>query len=300
MVKKMKIDLLNPYGYCKGVINAINLVKKTRENNPNTPVYIWGNLVHNEHVTNALKKNNVITIENNLKEKSFEILSKLDKGFLITTAHGANMKVVQDAKKLGFTHISATCPIVSNIEKQIKMEIENNKKDVLYFGIKNHPELEAMISINPDKIHAIYTKEDLEKYNFKDISCAVQTTLLIEDLKGIKKIIPESNFLNTICNETTIRQTNLYKIKNLYYDTIIIVGDKKSNNTNELYRIALKKSNKVMFINEANELKKEIINENEKILIVSGASTPKEIVDQIINYIKMGIINKIDDKKILL
>ncbi|MFA6936559.1 MAG: 4-hydroxy-3-methylbut-2-enyl diphosphate reductase, partial [Bacilli bacterium] len=79
----MKIDLLNPYGYCKGVINAINLVKKTRENNPDTPIYIWGNLVHNEHVTNALKKINVITIEKNLKEKSFEILSKLDKGFLI-------------------------------------------------------------------------------------------------------------------------------------------------------------------------------------------------------------------------
>ncbi|MEA4821440.1 MAG: 4-hydroxy-3-methylbut-2-enyl diphosphate reductase, partial [Erysipelotrichales bacterium] len=48
MVKKMKIDLLNPCGYCKGVINAINLVKKTRENNPDTPIYIWGNLVHNE------------------------------------------------------------------------------------------------------------------------------------------------------------------------------------------------------------------------------------------------------------
>ena len=41
MVKKMKIDLLNPYGYCQGVINAINLVKK-QEKIILIPLYKYG------------------------------------------------------------------------------------------------------------------------------------------------------------------------------------------------------------------------------------------------------------------
>ena len=296
----MQIDILSPYGYCKGVIHAINIVKELRKNNPDTPIYIWGNLVHNNHVTDALKKLDIITIEDNLKDKTIEKLSKLKKGFFVTTAHGANKKIVQEAEKLGFLHISATCPIVSNIERKIEKEINENKKEIIYYGIKNHPELEAIISINSQKIHAIYSKNDLNKYNLNNMSLAVQTTVLIDDLKAIKKCLPNINLINNICNETTIRQTKLNEIKDSYYDRIIVVGDKKSNNTKELYKIANNKSKKTMFINNAEELSKEIINQDEKILIVSGASTPKAIVDQIIDYVKFGIKIELDDKKILL
>ena len=66
---------------------------------------------------------------------------------------------------------------------------------------------------------------------------------------------------------------------------MIIIGGKNSSNTNKLYDIAKLNCNNTIKIETKEDLKDIVIKEN-KIGIISGASTPKEIVDDVIDYIK--------------
>ena len=65
----MQVIKAIPCGYCKGVINAINIAKNTRINYPNEKITVLGMLVHNKYVSLALDKLNIKSID----EKNEEI-----------------------------------------------------------------------------------------------------------------------------------------------------------------------------------------------------------------------------------
>ena len=98
---------------------------------------------------------------------------------------------------------------------------------------------------------------------------------IVEELKKhLKKdVILEIN--KTVCPTTIDRQNETREMaKNV--NAMIIVGDKKSYNTNELNRIACKYCKNTQFICRAEELDLSLIDKNYKIGIMGGASTPKE------------------------
>ena len=70
----MKVDLLKPIGYCKGVSKALLLALETKKNNPNSKVYIYGSLVHNKHVIDYLSKEGLITLDQDIK--NLDLLNK--------------------------------------------------------------------------------------------------------------------------------------------------------------------------------------------------------------------------------
>lgn len=88
---------------------------------------------------------------------------------------------------------------------------------------------------------------------------------------------------NTICNATHDRQQEVVNISK-EVDLMIIVGGKNSSNTKELANIASNYT-KVLLIQEVNDLLNEKINYN-KIGIMGGASTPKESIDEVYDYLK--------------
>ena len=49
----MDIITVSPRGYCKGVIRAINIAKKTKQDNPTSKITILGMIVHNKYVVEA-------------------------------------------------------------------------------------------------------------------------------------------------------------------------------------------------------------------------------------------------------
>ena len=67
---------------------------------------------------------------------------------------------------------------------------------------------------------------------------------------------------------------------------MIIVGDKKSSNTNKLYDISKENCKTVFFIQNASELKKEKLQNLNKIGIMAGASTPKEDIEEVIKKLE--------------
>ena len=273
----MKITKLIPQGYCKGVYNAIKVTLETRIKYPNEKIYILGLIIHNKLIKNELEKLNIISLYS--KEKNLKL-------------------------------IDTTCNYVSSTYELIKNELNNNH-EVIYIGIHNHPEATATISINKDKVHLIQTIDEVKELNLKDESPLItnQTTLSkyqIENItKEIKKYYPNSRLSNEQCNATRLRQDAIINIKE-NYDLIIIVGDKLSNNSKQLYELAKKKTNAILIESILDLDINELLNK-ENIAITSGASTPSSIVDQIYNFIlnfdkdnkKTHIIPNIDYSNIL-
>ena len=113
-----------------------------------------------------------------------------------------------------------------------------------------------------------------------------QTTLSKYEVKQINdailKIYPDAEFLNGICNASTKRQESLMNLDD-EIDLIYIVGGLNSNNSKTLFNLASKlyPTKKILLIQNASEINKKDLKGLSHIAISSGASTPKEIINEI-------------------
>ena len=282
----MEIKRVVPSGYCKGVVNAINIVKKTKEQYPNENIYILGMIVHNSYVSKQMEDLGVITLEDpNLSKE--ELLDTIDKGVVIFTAHGISDKIKQKALDKGLICVDASCVDVLKNKDLIKSYLDKGY-DVVYFGKKKHPEAEAILSLS-NNIHLVSNISDIDNLNISNDNLFItnQTTmsyLEVEDmLKLIKDKYPTCIIQKEICNATSSRQLAITNIKD--GDVLYVVGDVKSNNTNKLKEIGLKYFKKVFLISNYKEInKKDLVNEN-TIYVTAGASTPPILIDEVIDYL---------------
>ena len=282
----MEIKRIVPSGYCKGVVNAINIVKKTRIEYPNKNIYILGMIVHNSYVSKQMNDLGVITLDDSNKSKE-ELLDEINDGVVIFTAHGISDKIKQKAINKGLITVDASCVDVIKNKELIKGYI-NKDYDVIYFGKRKHPEAEAILSIS-GKIHLVCSIDDIDNLNIINDKIFVtnQTTMSymeVEDMISyLRNIYPTSLIQKEICNATSSRQLAVTSIED--GDVLYVVGDVKSNNTNKLKELGKKNFKKSFLISNYKEInKKDLINQN-KIYVTAGASTPPNLVDEVIKYL---------------
>lgn len=284
----MNVKRVVPSGYCKGVINAINIAKKVKEENKDKNVYVLGMIVHNTYVTEQLTKLGIITLDDSKKSKE-ELLDDIDSGIVILTAHGTSDAVKNKALQKGLKVVDGTCEDVLKT-KNIIIEYLNKDYDVIYFGKKGHPESNAIISIS-NKIHLVSNIEDINSLNITNSKIIItnQTTMsYIELEKMIETILvkfPFAEVIKEICNATSSRQKAIQDIKDA--DILYVVGDVKSNNTNKLVEVAKASGiNDTYLIANKDEIKKEDLINKSSVYVTAGASTPPSLIDEVINYIK--------------
>lgn len=284
----MNVIRVVPSGYCKGVINAINIAKKVKEENRDENVYVLGMIVHNTYVTEQLTKLGIITLDDSRKSKE-ELLDEIDSGVVILTAHGTSDAIKNKALAKGLKVVDGTCEDVLKT-KNIIIDYLNNGYDVIYFGKSGHPESNAIISIS-NKIHLVSNIEDINSLNIdnKKIVITNQTTMSYLELDNITKEIlkkyPSAEVIEEICNATSSRQKAIQNIKDA--DILYVVGDVKSNNTNKLVEVAKASGIKDTFlIANKDEIKKEDLIGKSSVYVTAGASTPPSLIDEVINYLK--------------
>lgn len=282
----MKVKKIIPCGYCKGVINAINLAKQTKEQNKNTPVYILGMIVHNKHVVKELENLGIITLDTNLKTKE-EWIDSINEGTIILTAHGTPAYIKEKINNKGLNLIDATCKDVLKteeiIEKYSKMDYQ-----ILYYGIKNHPESVSATSISKNVI-LIENENDINKCDINRKSVFINQTTMSsikakEIFSCIKKQIPQIEYIDGTCNATDSRQNAIRNLNDC--DVLYIIGDKASNNTNKLKDIANECNiKKVFLIDNKNEIEINDLSKDDNVYVTAGASTPPNLIDDTIEYL---------------
>ena len=298
----MNVIKVNPRGYCKGVVRAIQIAKQTAHAYPNKKIYILGMLVHNTYVMKALNAYGIITLDEKDKSRE-ELLNQIQDGVVIFSAHGISERIKNLAKEKGLITVDATCPDVLKTQTLVNQYI-NDGYHVFYIGKKNHPEANAVCDGNT-QITLIENVEDINILPpYEKVFVTNQTTMSIYDIdsifKEIKHFYPNALFSEEICNATRIRQEAIANLKDI--DTLIIVGDKASNNSNRLAQIG--KENGILnvyLIDDANELINLNLHKVSSIAISSGASTPTYLTNQVIKALETNncTFQQIEIEKIL-
>ena len=281
----MKVTVLEPSGYCSGVERAMKIAIETKKNNPSKSVVILGMLVHNEDSLKTLEKHGIKTIykQNCSLEQLVDEISK--PSIVVLTAHGHSKIVEEKLLKSGHQIVDATCPFVTNSFKEIEKSLIKDL-NVFYIGVKNHPESTAALSLS-EKVLLI----DVKDPKIPSVKCdsplvISQTTLSkfeTESIyKQIQEVYPNAKFLDGICNASTRRQESLMNLDE-DVDLIYVVGGTNSNNSKTLLNLATKlyPNKKVLLIQNAKNINKKDLLGLSHIAISSGASTPKEVIEEI-------------------
>lgn len=285
----MKVIPIRPRGFCPGVVKAVKIVEGVL-NNPAypRPIQILGMIVHNRHVVDDFTSKGVITLEGT-HESRHEMISKVVPGTVIITAHGISDLVYHMLKDLPVVIVDATCKDVSRTQKLVKEHLSKNH-EIIYIGKRNHPETESVSELS-SKVHVIETLDDFNEAEFLDKQLFVtnQTTFSIRDietiLSGIQKIYPNAIISDEICDSTRIRQEAILEA-NKDVDLCFIVGDPKSNNTQNLVKLSIEETNTLTYLIESEkDIKKEMLFGVKTVTVSSGASTPNSITKRVIDYL---------------
>lgn len=274
-----KITLAKYGGFCFGVKRAIELAEKSLLKNKD--IFICGDIVHNELVSEKLKKKGL---------KKVSSLREIPKNkTLIIKAHGEGLSTYQEAKNKDLKIIDATCPMVADIHKKAK-NLEKQGYLVVIIGDKNHDETKGIKGHLKNSL-VVEKKDDIKTIKNKlrgRISVVVQSTQDIENVREIIfELIPlvkELVFVNTICLPTKRRQEEVQWLAKTN-EAIAVVGSKTSANTKRLFLKASQLNKNTFWIkNNKDPQIKKLLSFN-KIGIIGGASTPDETLKEIYTYL---------------
>ena len=280
----MELLLSSPRGFCAGVERAVKVVDEALELLPH-PIYVNHEIVHNSHVVKKFEDKGVVFVEG--------VSSVPKNSTLIFNAHGVPPSLVQEAKDKNLRVIDATCPLVSKVHFQA-IRYAKNGYDIILIGHEGHPEVVGVTGEAPDHIFLVENPEDVATLPFErnhKLAYITQTTLSVDDCEAVivelKKRYPDIEVprKSDICYATTNRQAAIKQISN-EADFVLVVGSANSSNSNRLKEVAAKAGTPSRLVNDCSEIKADWFTGSEKVGITAGASTPEEIIDGVISWLK--------------
>ena len=274
----MKILLAKDAGYCFGVRDAVNLAYDTAKKHGD--VYMLGDIVHNESVVADLNKAGAKVVKN--------IDEVPDGKPILFRAHGTSVETWKNAQSKDMNIIDATCPLVEEIHDEVKKLSKEGRK-IIVIGDHGHDEVVGIASQVSDAIIVSNIEEAMELRKMKKAGVVSQSTQTIENVQKIISIIMtkvyDLNFVNTICFPT---KRNQNQIKDLakQCDVMIVIGSFTSANSKRLALLAEEINDRSYQVTNADEIKAEWLAGAKTVGLSAGASTPDNIIDDVLNKIK--------------
>ena len=274
----MKIFLAKDAGYCFGVRDAVNLAYDTAKRHGD--VYMLGDIVHNENVVADLNKAGARVVKS---------LDEVPDGKpILFRAHGTLVETWDDAKSKDMNIIDATCPLVKEIHDEV-LKLSKEGRKIIIIGDHGHDEVVGIASQVNDAIVVSNEKEAMKLRKMKRAGVVSQSTQTIENVQKIINIIMtkvyDLNFVNTICFPT---KRNQDQIKDLAKecDVMIVIGSFTSANSKRLTMLAEEINKKSYQVTDADDINIEWFNGAKTVGLSAGASTPDNIINNVLDKIK--------------
>lgn len=275
----MKVYLGVPRGFCAGVVRAIDLVELALQKF-GPPIYVKHQIVHNPHVVTDLESRGAVTVED---------VTQIPEGArVVFSAHGSPPEDFKTARERNLDVIDATCPLVVKVHNEARKYASEGRK-VILVGHKGHQEVKG--TMGQVEMSLI---DDRDSYRSPDwnyqtpVTVLTQTTLSVDDtqrsIDSIKNSFNDVLVRNDLCYATTNRQNAVKEIAPLV-DLFLIIGAENSSNCNRLREVAIGKGVPSYLINGLHELNQSWLKDVRNIGITSGASTPDNLVQEIIDFI---------------
>jgi len=274
----LKILLAKDAGYCFGVRDAVNLAYDSAKKHGD--VYMLGDIVHNESVVDDLNKAGAKVVKN--------IDEVPDGKPILFRAHGTSVETWKNVQSKDMYIIDATCPLVEEIHDEVKKLSKEGRK-IIVIGDHGHDEVVGIASQVSDAIIVSNIEEAMKLRKMKKAGVVSQSTQTIENVQKIINIIMtkvyDLNFVNTICFPT---KRNQNQIKDLakQCDVMIVIGSFTSANSKRLTLLAKKINDRSYQVTNADEIKIEWFTGAKTVGLSAGASTPDNIIDDVLNKIK--------------
>ena len=273
----MKLEILNPHGFCAGVKSALEKARRLAISGER--IYCLHEIVHNEIVVAELKNRGFVFVED---------LSEVPEGATVMfSAHGVSPAVRREAESRGLKIEDATCPFVARVHKAAA-DFHADGLQVIVIGKPSHAEVKGILGEAPDAI-VISSLEDADRLTFPDGDCrkigvVSQTTMNADDVAEIvvrlsKRFEIES--VAEVCNATKERQD---AVKAFDGDAILVLGSSNSSNTSRLCDVARCRSFRAGNIGELKALDLGGIG---RLGVTGGASTPESFFGTAIEFLKL-------------
>lgn len=281
--KTFAFTLAETAGFCWGVKRAIQGAEGKRKNK-NENIYVLGRLVHNADVVSGLEKKGIHIIED---------IAEAERKTLVITAHGRDPKDIARAKTKASV-LDMTCPIVKDQHKAaLALKHDGYRMVLIGMRSKSHPEVEGTVGVLDGEVTVVESVEDVKciRYGSEEpVGVIAQTTfnqeIVFQILEQIRKKYRNVKYDPTICDDISKKQEEL-RMRGGDFDTVIVVGDKKSANSTHLAEIAERELHKkTLFILNESELDVRALRDSERIFVTAGASTPPSSIEGVVKRLE--------------
>ena len=282
----MEITLAKTAGFCFGVKRAVDTVYSEVEKGGK--IYTFGPIIHNKEVVADLEKKGVTVIDD------LDKIKELTEGTIIIRSHGVSKDVMRVLEGSPLNVVDATCPFVKKIHKIVEEDSKCGNR-IVVIGSKNHPEVAAITGWCENGPATVIENED-EANDFRasandKITVVSQTTFRLAKFKELVDILRKKgynvNVVNTICSATAERQEEAGSIASAV-DMMIVIGDSKSSNTQKLYEICSHECKRTLYVQTKDDLYGKPLGSLRSVGITAGASTPKNIIEEVQNYVRIN------------
>ena len=305
----LTVDIDGNSGFCAGVIRAIGKAEEFLDSAKADKLYSLGAIVHNDAELSRLVEKGLVTID---KEDLDEMVEAQGESLLIR-AHGEPPATYLQAEALGFQIIDCTCPVVLQLQKDIKTahlkQIENGSGQIIIFGTPGHAEVLGLVgqtdgaavvvedvamleeAVNswrislstPTEIFSQTTKSPAEYSRVcarLEEMMAAESELSIERFKGRGLL----NIHDTICSQVAKRHERLSKFA-MEHDVIVFVSGKASSNGKVLCDLCKSLNIRTYHIDQVSEIKREWFRADDRVGVCGATSTPKWLLEEAAQHI---------------
>lgn len=294
-------------GFCFGVERAVKILNETVEDGEK-PIYTYGPIIHNEHVVKSFEEKGVrlypVDEESAAGASSVESKDTQDSkapepvsddasenvestGTIVLRSHGVSKATEDGLKVKGFKIVDATCPFVKKIHRTVE-EYSNKGYGIIILGNKDHPEVLGTLGwIENGDYRVVENEDDIENLDFpieKKLCVVAQTTFRFDKFQIFVDLIRQKGYyvyaLNTICSATEVRQDEARQIASKV-DVMLVIGDRLSSNSRKLFEICKGQCKQTYFLETGDDLDPQTLQSIQNIGITAGASTPKNIIEEV-------------------
>jgi 4-hydroxy-3-methylbut-2-en-1-yl diphosphate reductase len=295
-----KVFLAQPRGFCAGVVMAIDAVKAANgqaENNGDLVVY--HSIVHNDTVVSRLEDEGVRFVENLAELEQIQAAGDT----VVFSAHGVSPALRIEAQARGLATIDATCPLVTKVHSESKKYAAMGYQILLIGDSSSHQEIIGTFGEAPDQTTLVAVignrKHDSKMAdphtvtvpNPDKVIVLTQTTLSVDDtdktVEILKTRIPNLTIpsRDDLCYATKNRQAAV-KLIAPKVDLFLVVTSNYSSNGMRLLELAETLTARAERVENVHDIKPEWLEGVKSVGITSAASTPDDLVQEMVEYFK--------------
>ncbi|HBG07841.1 MAG: 4-hydroxy-3-methylbut-2-enyl diphosphate reductase [Geobacteraceae bacterium GWC2_58_44] len=286
----MELILAKQAGFCFGVKRATHLAFEAADKGGET--YTLGPIIHSPQVVQRLEEMGV---------KPLDDVNDLESGTIIIRSHGVAADELQAAIRRKLEIVDATCPFVKKAQEHVA-SLSRAGYDVVVVGDADHPEVQGIVSYATGRVYVVGSGEQARQLpRMSKIGVVAQTTQSFDNLQDVVTAClskgGEIRVYHTICDATAVRQAEAKALSG-QADCMIVIGGFNSANTKRLAEVCSELlPHRTHHIETACQIEPAWFDGVEKVGITAGASTPKWLIDDVIDRVR-EIERQIDSDKI--